>query len=320
VKLKPWNFKNMSINLEEKRKYLLNLLDFPEKQTKIFKEDYVGAGLRKRIKKLLRYRGKYLKYALAKLRMIPDRDIQAKTFWGREFALPLLDANSMSFYIFGTLGWEEHNLIKFFIRNLKKDDIFFDIGANYGFYSALAQEFIQNGEIHAFEPNPKVFNYLKSTFSKNEKRIFLNNIALSDKIGEIPFYDGFPGGHSGKSTILEEIASINLQDYRQIKIESMTLDNYVNTHSKPTVIKMDVEGAESKVIEGGLKILKNTNPIIAMEVHGMNSGVKSSIRAVEGLYDLGYKSYEITEKSKLKPVEKKYLNDQLGYSNFIFIK
>jgi len=311
----------MDIN---KKNYLLELSNFSAKQTEIFKKDYIGSSLYKRIKRLLKYRKKYLNYTLAKLRIIPDKDICVKTFWGREMTLPLLDEDSRSIYLFGTLSWEEQNLIKFLIKNLKKNDIFFDIGANYGFYSILAQEIIENGEIHAFEPNPKIFNYLKSSFLKNKKGIFLNKMALSNKIGKISFYDGFYRAHSGQSTILEKVASNSLSKYQRIKVASVTLDNYINTNTIPTVIKIDVEGAESKVIDGGLRIFKTTNPTIAMEIHKTGIEKKFSIWAIKILHNLGYKSYNITQGGELDLIKKEYLNkifkNQLGFDNLIFKK
>ena len=78
-------------------------------------------------------------------------------------------------------GFGEYKLTKFFIKNLKEDDIFYDIGANYGFYSCLAAEFCK--EVHLFEPIPFIFDNLKNNF-KNHQNVFLNNIALSDKKGK----------------------------------------------------------------------------------------------------------------------------------------
>jgi len=311
------------MTIEQKRKHLLNLFNATEKEIKIYIENYGGPGWFKRIKRLLYHREKYLNYALKKLGIIPAKEVKAKTFWGKEFVLPVLDGIARSIYFFGSLSVEEHRLIKFFIKNLKKDDIFFDIGANFGFYSALAGELIENGEIHSFEPSPRTFDYLRKAFYKN-KNFYFKNVALSDKKRKLFFYDGFIAGHSGGITVLKEVASIILSKYQQIEIRSTTLDDYIKNHSKPTVIKMDVEGAESQIIKGGQEFLKDNNPVIAMEVVGMKRGGEFSLRAIENLYDLGFKSYQITEEGNLELLEElhpeKIFDEQSKVDNFIFKK
>ena len=114
---------------------------------------------------------------------------EVKTFWGRSMEVYLADRMSSGLYFFGVLHGEELKIVKFLIKNFKENDNFYDIGANYGFYTLLAQEFIIKVEIHAFEPLPKIFEILeKNAQIKKFKNTFLNQIALYDKNGEIEFY------------------------------------------------------------------------------------------------------------------------------------
>jgi hypothetical protein len=127
-----------------------------------------------------------------------------KIFWGDYIYVYLADADASSLYFFNTLYGDEIKVIKFLIKNFKENDIFYDIGANYGFYTCLAQEFIIDGQIHAFEPNPKIFRLLKENSRLDIfKNTFLNEIALSDKTGEAEFYDGEAGRHSGVSSLIK---------------------------------------------------------------------------------------------------------------------
>jgi FkbM family methyltransferase len=188
---------------------------------------------------------------------------KVKTFWGRDIYVYLADTDASALYFFNTLYGEEIKLIKFLIKNFKDDDIFYDIGANYGFYTLLAQEFITKGEIHAFEPNPKIFKLLRENSRLDiYKNTFLNEIALSDKTGETEFFDREISRHSGGSSLIKHQHFLK---YKVIKVKTTTLDDYILNHKPPTIMKIDVEGGEPLVLKGALKLLKKYNPMIIME-------------------------------------------------------
>ena len=301
--------------ITEKRKKLLELLEPKEKQIEKFCQNYRGPGLLKKIKRLLKYRRKYLKFYLSRLTSTP---LKVKTFWGEDF-WPL---ETVTLYLFGLLGdYQKTRLNKFLIKNLPENTVFYDIGANSGFYSILVENIIENKEIHAFEPVPATFRYLKKNFFFYSN-IFLNQIAIFNKEDEIDFYDatktGYPGISSFDNSFINNIFHSKL---KKIKVKTTTLDKYCSFHSLPTFIKIDVEGAESHVIEGGIKTLKKTNPIIAMEVFNNNS---SHLKAIEILYRLGYESYKINQDGELIFIEKLFPEREISkedrFDNFIFKK
>jgi len=302
---------------EGKREKILNLIEIKEKPLKEFHQRYVGPGLLKKIKRLLKYREKYLKYSLSRL---ISASVKIKTFWGKE----ILPSSEIILYLLGTLSSnQEIKLNKFLIKNLPENSIFYDIGANIGFYSLLVDDIIVQKEIHAFEPVPSIFKHLKDNFS-NTQKIFLNQIALFNKEGEIDFYDGLEL-HSGASTV--DISGINpaiVSKFKKIKIKATTLDRYCFSHSLPTFLKIDVEGAEGEVIEGGMETLEKINPVIAMEVWRKPFNNKSHLKAIEILYRLGYKSYKINQDGELIFVEKlipeKEISEEDNFDNFVFKK
>lgn len=303
--------------IEEKRKKLLKLLEPKEKQLEEFCRKYRGSGLLKKIKRLLKYRQKYLKYCFSQ--RIFRFPLKVKTFWGEDF-WPL---ETITLYLFGLLGdHQETRLNKFLIKNLPEKTIFYDIGANSGFYSLLVENIIENKEIHSFEPVPTTFKYLKKNFLFYSN-VFLNQIAIFNKEDEIDFYDatktGYPGISSFDNSFINNIFDFKL---KKIKVKTTTLDKYCSFHSLPTFIKIDVEGAESYVIEGGTKTLKKTNPVIAMEVFNNNN--KPHLKAIEILYSLGYKSYKINENGELIFIKRlfpeKEISREDGFDNFIFKK
>lgn len=303
--------------IEEKRKKLLQLLELKEKQLNEFCQKYEGPGLLKKIKRLLKYRQRYLKYCLSRLISAP---IKIKTFWGKE----ILPSSEIILYLLGTLSsFQEIKLSRFLIKNLPENSIFYDIGANIGFYSLLVENLLVQKEIHAFEPVSNIFKYLKDNFS-NRKNIFLNQVALFNKEDEIDFYDG-QELHSGGSTFdISGMRPIYIPKFKKIRVKATTLDKYCSSHSLPTFLKIDVEGAEGQVIEGGMETFKKTNPVIAMEVWRKPFDNKSHLKAIEILDSLGYKSYKINKDGELnfigELIPEKEISEEDTFDNFIFKK
>jgi len=241
---------------------------------------------------------------------------KVKTFWGGDIYIYLADADASALYFFNTLYGEEIKMIKFLIKHFKDNDIFYDIGANYGFYTLLAQEFITKGEIHAFEPNPKVFKLLrKSSRLDIFKNTFLNEMALSDKTGETEFFDREISRHSGSSSLIEPHHFLK---YKVIKVKTSTLDDYILNHKPPTIMKIDVEGGESLVLKGALKLLKKYNPIIIMEFFPDDL----HIEAVNILLNNGYRAFKIDNDGNLSIINEKDLlrNDVPHEANCVFTK
>lgn len=301
----------------ETRTNLLKLLEPGEALLKEYQKHYVGPGLLKKFKRLIRYRGKYLRYCFARFR---PHSIRAKTFWGADFLTSLPE--DFACYYFGLLGGHEIKLIKFLIKNIDDNSVFYDIGANVGYYSLLVKEISDSVEVHLFEPVPKTFEYLKKNLSKKQN-IFFNQLALFNKESQIDFYNMTEAGHSGGSTFNASLVKSFIR-YKKIKVQATTLDKYCANHSKPTFLKIDVEGAEGQVVEGGINTLKEGSPTIAMEVWRKPMDNTSHLKAIEILYNLGYKSYKIDNEGELEFIEKTDLERDIlkedPLDNFIFRK
>ena len=298
-----------------KKEELLNLLKEREKEMEMY-ENHVGPETRNRIWRLLHYRAKYFNICFLKLfKSFWEKEV--KTFFNKKLYVLIPDIITTPLYLFGFINVEECKLTRFLIKNLKEDDIFFDVGANYGFYSLLAAEIIKEENIHLFEPNNRIFSCLTKTFKGRE--VNLNEIALSDKIGKIKFYDSSISFDGGESTIIEDLSK-----KAELKIiNSDKLDNYCSRNDViPDFIKLDIEGSEYRAIEGGKRILREHSPIISSEILREKKGQKYSKKAISKLYELGYKSYKITNQGELKLIEN--LDPEMDIEgsgdNFIFKK
>ena len=281
--------------LQRKReKFLEKLENCGEKNKKL--EELFGSGITRKFLRLVYYPSIYFPYIFWKIGLV--RTIKRRLFWGKEiFCKAEKENRDLDFRFLGYYsGDREVRLTKFFIKILKKNDIFYNIGAYYGFYTYLALEFCH--EVHVFEPLPDAFKSLKSNLEK-VPNVFLNNVGVSNTQGETFLFK-----NNVASTILVEVASFNKTlKKRKIKIKTITLDNYINSYSKPTVIKLDIEGAEKLAIKGSKKFLKENSPIIIIEVWGKEYRGEISMEAIRILRELGYQPHFIHSNGDLIRVE-----------------
>lgn len=148
-----------------------------------------------------------------------------------------------------------------------KQPVFIDIGANLGLISLNVLSKIPNTRVYAFEPGPHQNLLFSKTISRNDltSKISLYDEALSNTIGFSDFVihptihsagDGFiDTGRAGKG--------------EKIKVKTTTLDKWWSDNKKPSVnvLKIDVEGSEFLILQGGAHLIKKEKPFILMEFY-----------------------------------------------------
>ena len=151
---------------------------------------------------------------------------------------------------------------------VRSNDACFDVGANFGWFTTflLNLEKISDkkiAEVHAFEPLKKVFENLteNTKLCGSPKNVFLNNFALTDEISETLIYsvDRLGSGHTSLAKSADEKVT-------EEKIKTRTFDEYISSKNIEQVdfIKVDIEGAEMKFLEGGKKMFSQKVPPIMM--------------------------------------------------------
>lgn len=148
-------------------------------------------------------------------------------------------------------------------RLILDGDVFFDIGANIGWYSLCVALTHRAAKIYSFEPIPKTYSYLESNIKLNHlANVTAFNFGFSDRRGQCDFYIYEEG--SGNAS------SVNVSDREDIQVcqsELRTLDDFTaDTRTKVDFIKCDVEGAELLVYRGGLQTIKRDKPIVFSEI------------------------------------------------------
>ena len=165
----------------------------------------------------------------------------------------------------------------------KKDDVILDLGAYNSMFAIYSSKYIgSKGKAYVFEPNPKNFNTIKKNIRINK----IKNI--------IPI----KGGLWNKKDILEmsdndSESSIVLETKgKKMRVPVDTLDNFVQKNNLQRIdfIKMDVEGAELEIIDGGVETLKRFHPKLAIASYHIRNGEKTYKEVEKKLRALGYKT------------------------------
>lgn len=152
---------------------------------------------------------------------------------------------------------DEREFLDFFLSNLKPDDVIFDIGASVGLFTIHASSIVNRGKVFAFEPDPDTLGRLKHNASLNRQLLNINYIswAVSDTQSETLLYSD---GSSGSAPTLRQQLNRENAPKGEVKVKTNTLDNAISTGELPvpTVLKIDIEGAEILCIKGALKLLQ----------------------------------------------------------------
>jgi FkbM family methyltransferase len=146
---------------------------------------------------------------------------------------------------------------------VRPDATIVDVGANIGFFSLVLMEAIEfRGEAHLFEIVPQLMEHCHKTFEDTPYRVVFHNYGLSDAEGTVTVYTA-TNGNIGWNTIIQEKTDGSM---KHIEVPVKTFDSI--SMSPPDFIKIDVEGAEHKVIKGMMHYLQNaeTLPLFLIEL------------------------------------------------------
>jgi FkbM family methyltransferase len=187
---------------------------------------------------------------------------------------------------------DESDMIESLIYSGSGKKLFFDIGANIGWYSIMVAKSNRNVSVHSFEPIPKTYQSLVKNIDLNSlPNISTHNFGFSDKSGEFDFYY-YPEGSGNASS-----ANVTgRSDIEVVKCKVKTLDEYVTeSNMQIDFIKCDVEGAELFVFKGGMDTIKNSKPIVFSEIlRKWSEKFNYNPNEIFSLfYNLGYQSFTV---------------------------
>lgn len=151
------------------------------------------------------------------------------------------------------------------LLSLSAEPVFYDIGANYGYYTLLAAP--TAGHVYSFEPVSTTLHQLRENVSRNalDERVTVFPVGLSDHDGTIEINVYNSSGNNSLFPVTSSDSSVHI--VRTEPIELVALDGLVDREGLrlPTVVKMDIEGAELFALRGAASTLARSTPAIVME-------------------------------------------------------
>lgn len=166
-------------------------------------------------------------------------------------------------------------------------NVVFDIGANLGLVTLrLADRIGPSGQVHAFEPSPRLTPYLQRTCTANPHLpISLHPVALGRDRATLPLH--IPLHNAGAATLRPggDVGSSSVIDVPVHALSDYALDHGID---RADFVKVDVEGFEADVILGAQDFLRITRPkVLVLEEHA-HVTPQTLPPALATLNDLGY--------------------------------
>jgi FkbM family methyltransferase len=208
-------------------------------------------------------------------------------------------------------GLHEFADMGYLLHALRSDELFIDVGANVGAYTILACAAI-GARGYAFEPVPSTYQRLLANMRLNhlDARVTCLNRGVGAGTGQIEF--------TGDADTTNHVVAPGERCAQAVSVELTSLDCALEGE-QPSMLKIDVEGYETQVLQGAEQTLKrSTLHSIIIELNGSGSryGFDESQITVQ-LCDHGFRPYAYEPFDRtLKPIEHKNMSS----GNTLFIR
>ncbi len=192
---------------------------------------------------------------------------------------------------------DERPVLSDLLSRLQPDDVFYDVGAYIGSYTCLAASVLPDGQVVTFEPRNEKAILIERNLSRNGLSADVRREALSNKVGEAAF-------------ATDGIAQLSASGTEQVTLREGDALVEQGEVPPPTVLKIDVEGAELDAIRGLEATLSRPDcRLVYCEVHPTFLGeygaseddVRSALEeygfAVETIHDRGEEYFLRAEKA-----------------------
>lgn len=175
------------------------------------------------------------------------------------------------------LGHYERPVQHFLRANIRDGDVVYDVGAHVGFFSICAATL--GASVVAVEPDAGNAARLRTNAELNRLPVEVVEAAAWNESGLVSLV---PGASTKEAHVADGEG-----------VASVTVDELAHRYGAPTLVKLDVEGAESRVLEGAREVLSTSRPIVVCELHGSEQRVR-----VPALLD-GYTIVELDSRDRI---------------------
>ena len=180
-------------------------------------------------------------------------------------------------------------------RHIRRGDVVCDIGANKGSFTYWLARWANPGRVIAFEPQPDLADSLSRICAK----LGINNVVVErsgvySASGTHEFF--IPQGHQPAASLFKPTGQAEA-----IKIETVSLDDYLSGSENVSALKIDVEGAELDVLLGAQRTLRRCMPLIVVECDRHLVSVERMQATFALLSELGYRG-SFVDQQTLSPL------------------
>jgi FkbM family methyltransferase len=182
------------------------------------------------------------------------RDHQMRLPTGELITLPISDHSATETFITNAnIDWGTEELLASLLQH---KGVFLDVGAHIGYYSLYMLPRVT--AVYAFEPDPRVRVFLEKNLSGKPNAEVLP-IAVSSAPGKARFtLEG--------NTDVSHLSKGDEESANQIEVDVTTLDAFAASHNLVVeAIKIDAEGFDTEILQGGLTLLTQQRPLVVTE-------------------------------------------------------
>jgi FkbM family methyltransferase len=226
-----------------------------------------------------------------------------------------LAPSSLMYYFLGTItdqDEDERSVVKLLSRAVRRGDVFFDIGANLGFYSWFVGPLCgKTGAVHAFEASPVLRRHLERSAELNEAtaNIIVNAVAVGKNGNQtLELYD--PDRIGGSSVYRLEWLNVK----SSVTVPVTTIDDYRRATGikRLDIVKIDIEGAELDAFTGMRETFEECPPwLIVCELILVGWEEREAVgHALPG--SRGGHPREVIELLRARGYEPRYIHDNDG--------
>ncbi len=193
----------------------------------------------------------------------------------------------------------------------KEQPVVFDVGSNIGQTVLELRTHFTDPAIHSFEPSPSTFDRLKQR-TLGIPNLHLNNVAMGATAGRRVLIES---AISQMSSILEPSTECWGEVVANTAVDVETLDHYCsqNKITEIDVLKIDTQGFDYAVLQGGAEMLKNRRVrLLYIEL------IFSDMYRGQGSFEEIY-AYATERGFRLVSIyDQNYQNDHLGWADGLF--
>jgi FkbM family methyltransferase len=163
-----------------------------------------------------------------------------------------------------------------------------DVGANKGSFLLWLSRWCEAGKVVAFEPQPELAAYLARMCSAlNLTNVTVEESAAFSETGERELF--IPQGHQPGASLRSD--GLSYATLHTITVPTVAMDDYFADSDRVSVLKIDVEGAETDVFLGADRILRRDRPLLVFECEARHLGESRISDVFRRLEKIGYRGF-----------------------------